>query len=169
MVTPRAGPPEQGHGRTDREVELGRPAHDEHVRGSEPCPDLDLGEGVAGQRGDVRQRVVQTAARAADDDHDVGVLGGDLQRELQVGVVLGRRVPLHLGAAGLRLLQLVVGHGVEVTDHEVDVEPEREREGHAGVGTHDAVGRREPVDRCMRPVVVDDDPGDSTVGAVGCA
>ena len=98
---------------------------------------IDRGARIAGvaEQQDRAEQVVEPAAGAADHE-DARWLEGDcrVERELEVGRVLGRRVPLDHGARRFGRREPCRRDRVEVADRAIDAKPQRERAVDARVG-----------------------------------
>ena len=92
----------------------------------------------------VGEEMIEAATAGAEHgDLPSAERAGGVERELEVGGVLVDRVPVDPGAAGDRTLDLRGLGAVEIADHEVDAQPQRERVGDTGVGRDDERCRRE--------------------------
>ena len=147
VVTPSAGAVhrEQGEKVARGARERARAADDGDPRVAEIRIDLGRCVALVGEEEHRAEQVVEAATARADDD-DSGWAERDrrVERELEIGRVLGRRVPLDPRACRLGCGEPCRGDGVEVADREVDVQPERERPVDAAVGGdhHRAGGER---------------------------
>ena len=102
-------------------------AHDVDERLADEGVELETRESIRSELEERGEQMVETAARARDDEHAPGAERDRLvQGELEVGRVLRDRMPHDPRAGPLRRGDGRLGRRVEIADHDVDVEPERE-------------------------------------------
>ena len=124
----------------------GQPVTDDpQVGRADPRLHRHLRQPGPGQRQRDGQGVVEAVAGPGDRHQALGPprREGGVDRQVEVGGVLGRRVALDRGARGLGGGQRRGVHGVHVAHDHVDGQPEGERALQTGVGRHHPRGRAE--------------------------
>jgi len=93
---------------------------------AQPGFDVDAGPSGGGQHVEVADQVVEAPTAGADHDHPVGETGGQLEGQLQVGLVLVSGVALDSGSG-------LLGGGQGLGRHRVHV---AHRHRHRQTGSH---------------------------------